>query len=105
MILVIAVENKTELLGVISVHVLSSSGSVQHLEVHNKRDSVYECQVTELAKSSELGDWRILLVNYLKDPSQTRDDMEKLDKDFSSVDSLEKELLVIANLKTDQRKK
>ena len=34
---------------------------------------MHESQTTELANNLELSDWRVPLVNHLKDPSQTRD--------------------------------
>ena len=44
----------------------SSQGLVEH-------DSVHETHITELAGNSEPGDWRLPLIDYFKDPSQTRD--------------------------------
>jgi hypothetical protein len=46
---------------------------VQQLVKHGNEDSVHKSQTTELENSLEPGDWRVLLVIHLKDPSQLRD--------------------------------
>ena len=47
--------------------------TVEQLAVQCTADSVHGSQMTELANKLELSDWRVPLVNHLKDPSQTRD--------------------------------
>jgi hypothetical protein len=44
----------------------------QHL-VHGSVKSVQELQTADLDSNSELEDWRVPLVNYLKNLSRTRD--------------------------------
>ena len=46
--------------------------TVEQLMVQCSADSVHGSQTTELANNLELSDWRVPLVNHLKDPSQTK---------------------------------
>jgi hypothetical protein len=55
------------------VHGAASPDAVQHLVVHDNYDSVHELQITESTSDLESVDWRVPLINHLKDPSQARD--------------------------------
>jgi hypothetical protein len=67
-----AVGSKTDLLAINSVHGVVATSSVQQKIVQGNVNSVQGSQTTELKNSLEHGDWRVPIVNYLKDPSQTR---------------------------------
>jgi hypothetical protein len=51
----------------------SCASLVQQQHVQGKEDSVQGSQITESVSELEPGDWRSPIVNYLKNPSQTRD--------------------------------
>jgi hypothetical protein len=68
-----AAVNKTDLLAIESVDGASASSSVQEGIMQTNENSVQGLYMTELEKNLEPGDWRVPLVNYLKNPSQTRD--------------------------------
>jgi hypothetical protein len=53
------------------VHGAVGPGVVQHLVVHVNHDSVRELQITESTSDLESIDWRVSMVNSLKDPGQT----------------------------------
>jgi hypothetical protein len=55
------------------VQCVAGSGEVQQLVKHGNGDSVHESQTTELEISLEPGDWRVPLINYLKDTIKTGD--------------------------------
>jgi hypothetical protein len=68
-----AVASKTDLLAINSVHAVVVTSSVQQKIVQDNVNSVQGSQTTQLENSLERGDWRVFIVSYLKDPSQTRD--------------------------------
>jgi hypothetical protein len=68
-----AAVNKTDLLAIESVDGASASSSVQEGIMQTNENSVQGLYMTELEKNLEPGDWRVPLVNYLKNPSQTRE--------------------------------
>jgi hypothetical protein len=68
-----AVGSKTDLLAINSVHGAVVTSLVQQKIVQDNVNSVHGSQTTELENSLEHGDWRVFLVSYQKDPSQTRD--------------------------------
>ena len=68
-----AVESKTELQAVSSVHGLTGPDLFQQLAVLGKNDSVHESLITELENNFAHGDWKVPLIGYQKDPRQTRD--------------------------------
>lgn len=49
------------------------SASLAQQEAHDKEDSVHRSHIAESIDNFEPDDWRIPLVNYLKNPGQTRD--------------------------------
>jgi hypothetical protein len=51
------------------VHGAVGPGAVQHLVVHGNHDSVRELQITESTSDLESVDWRVPLINNLKDPA------------------------------------
>jgi hypothetical protein len=59
---------------------VACSDSVKQQLVHGSVKSVQELQTADLENNSEFGDWRVSLVNYLKDPSQARDKKKIGDK-------------------------
>ena len=68
-----AAESKTELQAVSWVHGVTGPDSFQQLAVLGKNDSVHESLITELEINFAHGDWKVPLIGYEKDPSQTRD--------------------------------
>ena len=69
----VAGKRETDMLFLNSVHGPAIPDSVQLKTVEVKGNSVQSSQLTELANNLEPADWRVPLVSYLKDPSQTRD--------------------------------
>jgi hypothetical protein len=63
----------SSLLGISLVHDAAGSCSVQKLALRGNLNSVHEAETTELENDVEPRDWRVPLINYLRDPSQTRD--------------------------------
>ena len=55
------------------VQCASCANLVQQEPAQGKEDSVQGLQITKSVNEFELGDWRSPVVNYLKNPSQTRD--------------------------------
>ena len=66
----VAENSETDRLFINIVNCATQLGSVQQETLHEKENSVQVPQATELA--SDL-DWRVPLINHLKDPSKTRD--------------------------------
>ena len=64
--------NKSVMLDTLPQDALGSM-TVEQLAIQCNADLVQRSQVTELANNLEPVDWRIPLVNHLKDPSQTKD--------------------------------
>jgi hypothetical protein len=68
-----AAVSKADLLAIELVDGTTASSSVQEGIMQANENSVQGLYMTELENNLEPGDWRVPLVNYLKNPSQTRD--------------------------------